>query len=219
MKLVVMVASVLAIITLHAMRPAGLTDWSDPKSLAAFMGTGSSMGIGGFALFSTILIFAGVPRLLFFAAGGLLMGFGAGFPLALTASVTGSYASFLLLRWGGRDWLAKRRDNGKFLGKITGSEPTVASVFFIRQLPVSNLLINAGLAMGRVKTPAFLMGSLLGFIPQGAVATLIGSGMAEERLPQGAAQLGIAAAIMAGTWFFWSARAGNHTAMEEGKAR
>lgn len=214
-KLGVMLSVAVVLVVFYSVRPAGMAGWGDPRSLAALMERASLTGVWGFTLFSGVLIFAGVPRLLFFALGGLLMGFAGGFPLALAASVTGSYASFVFLRWGSRDWLVKRCGNGGLLGRITGSEPTVASVFFVRQLPVSNLLINAGLAMGRVKAPVFLAGSLLGFIPQGAVATLIGSGVAEETWSHGAARLGIAAAIMAAAWVLRPAWTGKRTAMME----
>jgi len=205
-KLGILIAAAAGImVLLHLVRSAGVAEWADPGALAELMEKASLGGAGGFLLFSSVLIFAGVPRLLFFALGGMLLGIGWGFGLALAASLAGSYASFRLLRWGGRGALVKWTATGGLPEKFTRSTPTVMSVFMIRQLPVSNLLINAGLAMGRVGTPTFLAGSLLGFIPQGAVAALVGSGAAGQTLAQGAAPIGMAAAIVAVAWCVWSA--------------
>ena len=52
---------------------------------------------------------------------------------------------------------------------------------------------------------AFLLGSLLGFLPQGIVAVIIGSGMATDVPWMGAAQIGLAGAVLLVT-FLWTAR-------------
>ena len=57
-------------------------------------------------------------------------------------------------------------------------------------LPVSNVIINVGLALSHVGTRAFLLGSLLGFLPQGVVADIIRSGLAEDVPWAGAQQIG-----------------------------
>ena len=204
MKLVVLFAAAVLLLVTHAIMPHR---WSDPRVMAGMF---EDLGLGGgagFLLAAGVLTFAGVPRLLFFGLGGWLFGWGEGFTLALAASLIGSAASFWLLRWIGRDWLVDWFGGEKFMGRITGVEPKIVSVFMVRQLPVSNLILNAGLAMSRVKSPAFIIGSALGFIPQGVAAALIGSGAAKDSVSQGATRLGIAAVVAVSAGFFvWYVR-------------
>lgn len=176
--------------------------WSDPRAMGDLLAHWGLGGAAGFLLVASVLTFAGLPRLVFFGLGGLLLGFTEGFAVAMVATLIGSFASFALLRWGGRDWLARRYGGRKWIGKITGIEPKVLSVVMVRQLPVSNVIINAGLAMSRVKGPAFLLGSLLGFIPQGAAASLIGSGSSKNSVSEGSLQMAGAAVVLVlmGLW-------------------
>ena len=85
------------------------------------------------------------------------------------------------------------------------AKPTVASVALMRMLPVSNVIINAGLALSHVGNRAFLLGSLVGFLPQGVVAVVIGSGMAEDVPWAGAAQIGIACILLLAI-VFWTSK-------------
>ena len=82
------------------------------------------------------------------------------------------------------------------LRRIIDTEPTAVAVALVRLLPLSNALINLGLAMSRVGTRPFLLGTLLGFLPQGVVATLIGSGLGEDAPLEGALQLAIAVLLL-----------------------
>ncbi|NMG02078.1 hypothetical protein, partial [Azoarcus taiwanensis] len=81
----------------------------------------------------------------------------------------------------------------------------VTSVALVRMLPVSNMILNVGLSLSRVGNRAFLFGTLLGFMPQGVVAVLVGSGVGEEVVLRGAVQIGIAAVILV-VVMVWSAR-------------
>ena len=159
----------------------------------------------GFMLLTTFLVFAGMPRLLFFGLGGWLMGFTEGFLCAMLASLMGSYLSFRLMRWAGREWITRRFSGKRLVGKIIAIEPKVMPVMMVRQLPVSNGILNACLAMSRVKDHTFLLGSLLGFVPQGIAAGLICSGSAKGRLSGGLANLGAATTVIAAIalWTYW----------------
>lgn len=161
-----------------------------------FDGEGIEYELKFFAVVS-VLIALGAPRLMFFALAGLLFGLVEGFLAAMGASMVGSFATFLLIRWAGRDWVAARLGKNRFFSKITHIRPTALSVFVVRQLPVSGIFINATLALSRVRSRAFLIGSFLGFLPQGIVAVLIGSGMSADFLHEGALQLVAAAAGLA----------------------
>lgn len=158
-----------------------------------------------FTMISAFLIMLGTPRLLFFALGGLAFGFWAGMWWSLLGSLVGSYAAFRAARWGGRAWLIARFGSRRFFKRIIQAEPSIASVVVMRMLPVSNVLINIGLALSQVSSSHFLLGSLIGFLPQGVVAVLVGSGLSTDIPWAGGLQIGVAGALMAGI-YFWAAR-------------
>lgn len=167
----------------------------------------------GFLALASVLIFFGAPRLIFFALAGLLLGFGKGFALAMAASLLGSYLSFLCFRWLGREWVQQKYGHRSSISRITGIQPGVLSVFMVRQLPVGNVFLNAGLALSRVGSISFIMGSLLGFIPQGVVAGLIGSGASSDHATHaGALQLGIATLLLLfiPLWRWYTRRRSSH---------
>lgn len=191
-----------------------VSHWTDARAMGELLRARGFGGPLGLLAVTSVLTFAGLPRLVFFALAGFLLGFGEGFAIALSGSLMGSFAIFGLLRWSGRDWIANRFGKGG-LSRITAVEPNVISVFMVRQLPVSSLFINAGLAMSRVKSPAFLMGSLLGFIPQGAAAALIGSGGSKHSLMDGSLQLaGAAVVIIVMAVWAWRSKSGGRSEVE-----
>lgn len=156
-----------------------------------------------FVLTSSFLMMIGTPRLLFWGVAGFAFGFWAGLFWSLCGSLIGSYIGFRAARWGGRAWLIERFGKNRFFGRIVHVEPTIASVILIRLLPVSNAIANVGLALGKVSSRTFLMGSLIGFLPQGIVALIIGSGMADDVPWAGAAQIGLVGVLLLGI-FFWT---------------
>jgi len=158
-----------------------------------------------FTLISAFLIMLGTPRLLFCALGGLAFGFWAGLWWSLLGSLVGSYAAFRAARWGGRAWLIERFGSRRFFKRIIHAEPTFASVVVMRMLPVSNGLINVGLALSRVSSIDFTFGSLVGFLPQGVVAVLVGSGLSKEVPWAGGVQIGIAGILLLGI-YFWAVK-------------
>ena len=158
-----------------------------------------------FLFISSALMMFGAPRLLFCGLAGFAFGFWEGLFWSLSGSLIGSFMAFRAARWGGKDWLTERFGHRRFFGRIVHSKPTVASVFAMRMLPVSNAIINVGLALSHVGDRAFLLGSLLGFLPQGIIAVIIGSGMATDVPWMGAAQIGLAGVVLLAT-FLWTAR-------------
>ena len=174
------------------------------EMLHALEGQGIN-GKAGFIILASVLVFAGMPRLLFFALGGMMMGFTEGLASALLASLIGSYLGFRLMRWAGRDWIARRFSGKRLVGKVIGIQPEVLSVTMVRQLPVSNVILNACLGMCQVKERTFLIGSLIGFIPQGVAAALVGSGSSKGGWSDGITHLAAAATVIAGIalWTGW----------------
>jgi len=158
-----------------------------------------------FVLLTAALMAMGTPRLLFYMLGGFVFGFWEGMLWSLCGSMLGSFLAFRVARWGGRDWLVARFGTHRFFRRVVETRPTVWSVALVRLLPVSNAVINIGLALSRVGSRVFLAGTLIGFLPQGVVAVLIGSGVADDVAWEGAVQLGTAAVIVLSI-LFWSAR-------------
>jgi uncharacterized membrane protein YdjX (TVP38/TMEM64 family)/phosphohistidine phosphatase SixA len=161
-----------------------------------------------FFLISALLIMAGVPRLLFCALGGFAFGFWEGLLCSQLGSLAGSFIAFRAARWGGRAWLSGYLGNKRFFARIVQARPTVVSVALIRMLPVANAVINFGLALGHVGNRVFLLGSFVGFLPQGIIATVVGSGLGQAVPSAGALQIGLAGILLFAILFLSSRHRG-----------
>ncbi|MCC5796059.1 MAG: TVP38/TMEM64 family protein [Methylophaga sp.] len=178
-------------------------DFLDLKEVSILDGERTLKLAGVFVLMTVLLMSIGTPRLPFYVLAGFVFGFFEGLGLALIGSLIGSFVMFRAARWGGRSWLLRRFGHKPVLQRILQTQPTITAVAMTRILPISNVFINIGLAMSKVRSRAFLLGSLIGFLPQGIIATLIGSGAADDVAWEGAAQLAIAAAgLMVMLWLF-----------------
>ncbi len=146
-----------------------------------------------FTLSVTLLVAAGTPRLILSALGGFAFGFTQGFVWSMLGSLLGSYLTFLLAKWGGRDWVEARLravESDRIRNLI--ENPTILSVFLIRQVPVTVFLNNLLLGVTSVGTWTFLAGSALGFLPGALVVTLIGSGLSKDSASTALLQITIA---------------------------
>lgn len=203
-KLLILIGVAAALFIIMQATPLGaqIRDW---ETITEIVKAGGWKADLYFVLISSALILIGMPRLLFYALGGYAFGFWEGLVLSLIGSLLGSFITFRAARWGGRKWLTERFGHRRFFGRIVHAKPTIASVAFLRMLPVANVVINVGLALGKVRNRAFFLGSLIGFLPQGVVAVLIGSGMGED-VPawMGATQIGLAGAILLAIFFYTS---------------
>lgn len=161
-------------------------------------------GMASLAFFisSSILLIAGVPRLALFALAGYVFDIAWGLFLAMASSLTGSYLAYVLARWAGRDWIVRRFGHLPYFQRVIHAEPSVTSVAMLRLLPISNALMNAVLAVSRIGTYAFIVGSAIGFLPAGLVAILVGAGFAEEEAVSGGMHLLLAALIVLPLAFF-----------------
>ena len=142
------------------------------------------------------LVSIGVPRLMFYGVGGLAFGFWQGLMLAQLGALAGSWLTFFAVRHGGRDWLMSRFGEHRFVKKAFRIKSSIKAVVLIRQLPLHGLMITGGLALSQVSTRAFLLGTFVGYLPQGIIATLIGSGMVDEQAMAGFSKLVIAATVL-----------------------
>lgn len=190
-----------------------LTDWN---TLSGLFRNNSPQAQATFILISTLLIMFGIPRLLFFSLGGFAFGFWVGLFCSVCSILLGSFLSFRLARWVGRDWLSKHFGSNRHFGRIANAAPSVITIAMLRMLPISNAAINAALAVSRANTRTFLLGSLLGFLPHGVIAVMVGGGLAEETPLTGWIQIGIAFALSLAILIWqWKRHPNNATSASE----
>jgi uncharacterized membrane protein YdjX (TVP38/TMEM64 family) len=131
-----------------------------------------------FFLGGALLSAAGFPRIPLSFAAGLFFGFWGGLGLALATSLAGSYATFCLGRWGGRDWVRKRVQRFKRVHFVMENQSFI-TVILSRLLPITNIVINLMLSLSAVRHRDFVLGSLVGFLPAAAIAVLTGGSVRE----------------------------------------
>lgn len=170
-----------------------LSDW---RALASLLDDDSPRAQMLFVAISSLLIMIGIPRLVFFTLGGFTFGFWAGLGWSVCAILIGSWLAFRIARACGREWLSARFGSHRHFGRIIGAAPSIATIAVLRLLPISNAVVNAGLAIGRVDSPTFLAGSLLGFLPHGVLAVMVGTGLAAESVWENAIHIGGAAVLL-----------------------
>jgi len=138
-------------------------------------------GVSGELLFIAVggvVTALAVPRHIVSFLGGYAFGLGLGTALALAATELGCVLSFFYARLIGRPLVAKRL--GARVQRIDDflSANPFAMTLLIRLLPVGNNFATS-LAAGVSRVPArpFLLGSLVGYLPQTLVFALAGSGV------------------------------------------
>jgi len=132
-----------------------------------------------FAAASALLTGVGVPRLLLTGVAAALFGVLIGLAASLSGTLLGAWATFLLARWSGHEagldrWPRLRRFSGLLASQ------GVMPVLLIRQLPLSSFFINLLLGLTAVRTRDFLLGSLIGFLPEAVPVALIGAGLMQS---------------------------------------
>lgn len=126
---------------------------------------------------SAALCFVGVPRQIVAYAAGLGFGTAAGTALALIGTLAGCAASFAWARGLARGWVQQRLPAKLARAdRMLAAHPFTASLL-LRLLPVgNNLLLNLAAGVSAIRPGPFLLGSLLGYVPQTVVFALIGTG-------------------------------------------
>jgi uncharacterized membrane protein YdjX (TVP38/TMEM64 family) len=182
-----------------------LRDREAIDELARLAREGDSLAGFCFVAISSLLIMVGTPRLIFFTFGGFAFGLWTGLFYSLCSCLAGSFLAFSIARWGARTWLTEHFGEKRYIKRIVEARPSIPAVALLRFLPISNALINIGLALSCTGIRNFLLGSLLGYLPQGLIAVLIGSGLAQDIPWTGSLQIGIAGVLLL-TLLYWTAR-------------
>jgi uncharacterized membrane protein YdjX (TVP38/TMEM64 family) len=146
-----------------------------------------------------ILVACGVPRLVMCGLAGMALGFWWGLPIVLFGSLAGYYAIFLFIRWGGRDWAIRHWPTLRKWANLVHDHGTLG-VVLVRQLPIHGSLINLALGLSNVKHRHFLLGTLIGSLPEAIPATLAGAGLVRPSIQATASYLAIAMACLAAIW-------------------
>jgi len=148
-----------------------------------------------FVTAAAALIAIGCPRLLFCPIAGMAFGFLSGLLWAEVGALIGSYATFLFVRWGGREFALKKWPKlGRHAHLI--AEKGVVSVVLIRQMPLSGIWISSVLGLTHVSHRDFLVGTAIGTLPGAIPATLLGAGVAQLSVGKG-----VACILLAAIWF------------------
>jgi uncharacterized membrane protein YdjX (TVP38/TMEM64 family) len=171
-KAVVLLGIVVAGTVAYRFTP--LKEWFEPAGqAAAWVRDTGVRGILAFYALSATLIFLGVPRLVFCPVAGAVYGFWGGLALSLVAPATSYYLTFLTLRG---------RNDGPIPGlprslAFLSRDPGVSGVILARLLPLPGMLITLALSLSGVGRRKYLLGTLIGMIPEAAPLVLLGSGL------------------------------------------
>lgn len=145
-----------------------------------------------YVLLASLSVVIGVPRMLLCSLAGFVFGFTWGLAWSHLATLLGSYATFLFVRWGGRSWSLEHfpRLRG-FTGQM--HQRGILAVLLIRQLPMAGFYNNLLLGLTPVNHRDFWIGSMLGFLPMGVTATLLGAGLIQADAAHAAQYMALAA--------------------------
>ncbi len=121
-----------------------------------------------------VLVAVGVPRLFLCPIGGLAFGFWKGLIITQLATVIGFYGTFLFVRWSGRDMILRKFPRLKRYTEFS-RRSGIITVLLIRQLPITGFYINLMLGLLPLSHADFLLGTLIGILPEAIPATLAGS--------------------------------------------
>jgi len=163
-----------------------------------------------FTVAVAVFVAIGLPRLFFCVLGGMALGFWQGLLWAQLGTLLGNYAVFIVARSWARDW-AKRylSMHGKLNNLL--QRDGIAGVILARQLPVPGLVINLACGFFSVARGDFLLGTVLGQLPEAIPCTLIGAGVLQASFRQSLSliSLGVGAAVVVWTALRWMLRNGN----------
>ena len=121
-----------------------------------------------------VLVAVGVPRLLLCPIGGMAFGFWQGLVLTQMGTVLGFYATFLFVRLSGHDMILRKWPRLRRYTELSRRRGIV-TVLLIRQLPITGFYINLLLGLLPLSHADFIMGTIIGILPEAVPATLVGS--------------------------------------------
>jgi uncharacterized membrane protein YdjX (TVP38/TMEM64 family) len=146
-----------------------------------------------------VLVAVGFPRLLFCVLAGMALGFWWGLLWAQLGTLLGNLATYWFARRSGHAWaehyLARR---GKLHSLIV--KEGVAGMILLRQLPVPGLVINLTCGLLAVRPRHYIIGTIIGQLPEAVPCTLIGAGLLQASSGKIVGWIALAAGFAAASW-------------------
>ncbi|HLH52971.1 MAG TPA: VTT domain-containing protein [Verrucomicrobiae bacterium] len=147
-----------------------------------------------------VLVAFGFPRLVFCVIAGMTLGFWAGLFWAQLGTLIGNYALFLVARELGGDWAPRIvGDRKRMLAAL--QQRGALGVFLARQLPLPGVLINLACALLPIRQTDFVVGTVIGQLPQAIPCTLIGAGVLQASFRGSIGLIGLAVVLSVAAWF------------------
>jgi len=161
-----------------------------PKSIFLFIVGGGLLTVFGF------------PRLVLSTIGGFVYGTLSGTLYALAGTIWGCFLSFFYARFLAQEFVRSHiPEKAMKIEMLLLNQPFLVSIM-IRNLPVGNNTITNLLAgVSRIKTLPYFAGSLIGFIPQTLVFSLLGSGISRDGTMQVVISLILFSATIGFMWY------------------
>lgn len=152
-------------------------EWATPNRLTHYFSALGWVAPEAFAVVTAVVVAIGMPRLLLCTMGGVIFGFAEGLLWSMIGTLLGSYLTFVVVRWAGRDWAISRWPSLRRLAEKVSREKGLVTVILIRQIPIGGLYNTALLAMTGVNRRDFFLGSFVGFLPGAVPAVMVGAGL------------------------------------------
>ncbi len=146
-----------------------------------------------------ILVAVGFPRLFFCVLAGMALGFWQGLLWAQLGTLMGNYAVFTVARLGGNDWAEVYLARHLKLKTLIG-ENGLSGVILARQLPLPGLVINLACGVFSIRRRDFLIGTVIGQLPEAIPCTLIGAGILEASFARSLGLICLAVALAVAAW-------------------
>jgi len=189
-----LVAAVLAILFL--LHGTALGPWlGDYQHVKSWLDRQGPLAPLWFVLGGGLLSAIGVPRLALYFVGGMAFGFAAGLLYAQLGATFGAVLTFLSARAAGRAWVQARLAHHPGLRRLL-DQRTVLAVFVLRQLPIASAVISLALGVRHAPAGVFVLGTFLGFLPEGIPLALLGSGLGKTSLWLSLAQVAAATLML-----------------------
>ena len=166
----------------------GLLSSTGIDGLRSWLAGTGSWAPAAFLVLTAAGVAIGAPRLLFAAVAGLSFGWLPGSLLALLGTVAGCLVTFGYARTLGRPWLQARR--GARLERVNNAfrDHGILVNLAIRAAPVGNCHVaNLLMAVSPISLRDFVLGTLLGTLPETVIYALFASAAAQGTLRAGLA--------------------------------
>ena len=126
-----------------------------------------------------LLVAFGFPRLILCTLGGMAFGFIWGLIWSQIGILLGTYVQFLFIGWGGRDLALRQKPSLSILAQLF-KKGGIPAIVLLRQLPMPGIVVNIVLVLMSVRHTDYLIGALIGLMPQAIPSTLIGAGFIQQ---------------------------------------